>query len=385
MSEISSFQKKEMQSINLDENSPSSSKQSNKYQPLKKDENKSSGYPIFSKIKVILELSFILLAFFLALKKAISTFLNKDNPDGTSKLSSQNNLANENKIIRKETNDLKICICTVGKKENRYIKEFVQFYEKFGVDKIYLYDYNNVNDEKFSDVISDYINNGFVEVLDWRGKNEYIGMLNDCYQKYYQQYDWLMFYDIDEYIHLKNYGNIKPFLNDEKFNNCKKIYLNWVFHTDNDLLYYDNRTLQERFPFIESKPSSINNESLYYIKSIIRGNLTNITVDCKYKLSNQIKGCNGFGQEEPNLLGFNFEHPDFENYYIDHYFYKSVQEFVEKLSLVDYDIEFKNETIGRFFQYNNVTYEKIDYIENKTGVNLSLYRNILNERSNKTN
>ena len=118
MSDISSLQKKEMQSVNLSENNPSSSKQTNKYQPLKKDENKSSGYPIFSKIKVILELSFILLAFFLALKKAISSLLNKDNQDGTS--NSQNNLAAENKILRKETNDLKVCICTVGRKENRY-------------------------------------------------------------------------------------------------------------------------------------------------------------------------------------------------------------------------------------------------------------------------
>ena len=33
----------------------------------------------------------------------------------------------------------KICICTLGKEENKYIREFVQYYEKIGVDKIYLY------------------------------------------------------------------------------------------------------------------------------------------------------------------------------------------------------------------------------------------------------
>ena len=29
-----------------------------------------------------------------------------------------------------------ICICTLAKEENRYIREWVQHYEKYGVDKI---------------------------------------------------------------------------------------------------------------------------------------------------------------------------------------------------------------------------------------------------------
>ena len=105
---------------------------------------------------------------------------------------------------------------------------------------------------------------------------------------------------------MKHYANIKPFLNEEKFDNCKKIYLNWVFHTDNNLLLYDNRSLQVRFPSVETKPSLINNESLLYVKSIIRGNLSNIEIDCKYKLVSKLNGCNGYGQES-KLLGLNFE------------------------------------------------------------------------------
>ena len=42
-------------------------------------------------------------------------------------------------------NDIKACICTLGKKENRYIREYVSYYEKYGIDKIYLYDNNDIN------------------------------------------------------------------------------------------------------------------------------------------------------------------------------------------------------------------------------------------------
>ena len=38
-----------------------------------------------------------------------------------------------------------------------------------------------------------------------------------------KRFDWLIFYDIDEYIHLKNISNIKEFLNDKKFILCNKI------------------------------------------------------------------------------------------------------------------------------------------------------------------
>ena len=30
----------------------------------------------------------------------------------------------------------KVCICVIGKEENRYIKEYVEHYKKLGVDKI---------------------------------------------------------------------------------------------------------------------------------------------------------------------------------------------------------------------------------------------------------
>ena len=78
-------------------------------------------------------------------------------------------------------------------------------------------------------------------------------MMNDCYKNNYKYYDWLIFYEIDEYIYLKDIKNIKDFLKQSKFYKCQRIQLNWIFHTDNDLLYYDNRSLAERFPEREKK------------------------------------------------------------------------------------------------------------------------------------
>ena len=338
-----------------------------------------------SIIKIILEFSFLLLTFFLTLKKAINVVMRNKHP--VKEEISINKVVFHNKTnispIKKIKKEIKVGLCTIGKLENRYIKEFIEFYQNFGVDKIFLYDNNKKKGEKFDEIIKDYINKGYVEISNWRGKkNETLNMMNDCYRKNNQLYDWLIFYDIDEYIHLNNYTNIKTFLNEYKFDNCKKIYLNWVFHTDNSLFHYDNRTLKERFPEKETKPEKLEKNNFNYIKSIIRGNLPNIKIDCKYTLSKEIQGCNAFGKIS-NLNGLNMEELDFDNYYIDHYFYKTLDEFIEKLTSKDYDIKFKNETIKKYFEINELAYEKIAYLENRTGINLSEYHKKLKNKQNR--
>ena len=51
--------------------------------------------------------------------------------------------------------------------------------------KIILLCDNNLKDgERFEEVISDYIKKGFVELLDWRGRDPPIfPIMNDCYNK----------------------------------------------------------------------------------------------------------------------------------------------------------------------------------------------------------
>ena len=338
---------------------------------IKKSNKRHSLISIFI---IIIEISFILLTFFLCLNRFIDAVYNKKD------VNIYNNIETEKNNINK----IKVCLCTPGKQENKYIREFVQFYEKMGVDKIFLYDNNDADGEKFEEVINDYISNGFVEISDWRGKDrQLINMMNDCYQKNYEKYDWLMFYDVDEFIHLKNYQNIKQFLIEKKFNECQKIYLNWVFHTDNDLLHYENKSVQERFPIIEYSPK--NQKGKYnYVKSIIRGHIPNVKIESPYSLINNINGCNGRGQEV-ELNSFRMEEQDFENYYIDHYFSKSLDEFIEKLKRGDVnkgkDSNSLKDIFGNYFEYNKMTKEKIEYIEKGTGLDLSEYKKLLNDKN----
>ena len=134
-----------------------------------------------------------------------------------------------------------VCVCTIGKMENRYIREFVEHYKNYGINKIFLNDNNDINGEKFEDVISDYISNSCRNNKNKRKLTPQFAVMNDCYHKNYDKYDWLIFYDVDEFIHLNNYSNVGKFLSEQKFDGCEAIYLNYVHHSDNNLLHYDNK------------------------------------------------------------------------------------------------------------------------------------------------
>ena len=74
----------------------------------------------------------------------------------------KSNILNEQKLFFKEDKkkQLKVCLCVIGKKENLYAREFVDYYRKIGYNNIFIYDNNEINDEKFEDVINNEIKEG---------------------------------------------------------------------------------------------------------------------------------------------------------------------------------------------------------------------------------
>ena len=268
-----------------------------------------------------------------------------------------------------------ICMCVIAKEENRYIREFAEFYKKMGVDKIFLYDNNDITGERFEEVIGDYMDNGFVDIIDYRGlKSPKEKSYNDCYHKKMNLYDWFIFYDVDEFIYLKDFKSLKTFLGDKRFEKCQRVQLNWVFYTDNNLLYYEDKPVQIRFTEKEPNARKSKSGGQQEIKSIVRGNIENINIHCIYAIDSSLYNCDGFGEKKPVKHIITLQ-PDYENYYIKHYYSKSTEEFIDKIMRTDAyykdAVGITNFKIHRYFSYSKVTKEKLDLIENRTNLNLS--------------
>ena len=276
-------------------------------------------------------------------------------------------------LSHKNVQDIKVCLCVIGKKENLYVKEFIEHQKNIGYNHIYIYDNNNINDEKFEDVISDAIIGNFVTIYNVRGlKNHQVKSYKDCYEKNNKQYDWLSFFDFDEFLYIKHNKSIQEFLNDEKFKRCKNVKINWLYYTDNDLIYYENISLKERFTSYK-----LDYEANRHIKSTVRGNLSrNYWAKLGTPHSSPLRYycCDTFGKRISHSTPFNI--PNYEYAYIKHYWTKTLEEFCIKIKRgradieVIFDNDYWNLRFQQFFALNNKTNEKINYIKKNFNIDI---------------
>lgn len=277
-------------------------------------------------------------------------------------------------FVRKKDN-IKVAVCTMGRKENLYAREFMEYYMKLEVDHIFIYDNNdsderikNVLDNKYKDKISFYE----TKILHM---NSQLEAFNDCYKNNLKKFDWFIMVDMDEFLYIVN-DKLKNYLTNKIFDKCDFIKIHWANTQDNNLIHYDPRPLFQRFkkPYIKSN----------FIKTIIRGNITNLKywVHSPYISPERNVTCTNDGKII-NYKYMNFESIDKINTdkaYLIHFRFKSTEEFINK-----YKRGYNNwhgnrinqvlqERLDTYLKENGITLEKINYIERELKLDLSSYK-----------
>ena len=259
---------------------------------------------------------------------------------------------------------MKVALCCIGRMENRYAKEYVEYYKRIGIDKIFIYDNNHDGEEHFEDVLQPFFDDGFVEVIDYRNRTLcQMKSYEECYNEHNNEYDWIAFFDFDEYITFKNNETIKEYLSDKIFDNFECIHLNWMYYGDNDNIKYDDRPLVERF----TKPADYDLKITYnfpennHVKSIVKCGIDNF----KWRINTHspgmgLKCCNAIGKKcEDNA----FNPYNFDKCYLRHYATKTIEEWVKyRMRRGNADITYeqfrKIVNPERFFLVNKRTKEK---------------------------
>ena len=249
-----------------------------------------------------------------------------------------------------------------------YAKEYINHYKNLGYNHIFIYDNNDINDEKFSDILQREIKNGFVSIINYIGykaksPSTQVEAYYDCYKRNNRNYNWLSFFDFDEYLELKEKDiTIQEFLNNERYKNCQNIKINWLqYISKNEALHYENKPLQLRFD-----KALYNLTSNKHIKSTVRGGINqNYWSKWANPHSSLIKfnSCSSSGKYVNSQTPFIYP-PDYKYAFIKHYYRKSLEEFCIKLKRGWPDITNKNKFINNLIEKNRNSNEKIKIIKN---------------------
>ena len=289
----------------------------------------------------------------------------------------------------KKKEGLKTLVCCIGKDENRYIREYVDWYKEIGVTNICLYDNNDVDGERFEDIIGEDIKDGYVIYNDWRGKkNCQLDAYQDCYDRFGKEYDWILFIDCgDEYLDFMEPMKIQDYLTLPQFVNFDEIHINLMTFGDCDAADYKEGTLQERFP--EPIPYDTNVAydfpEDYHVSTIVRGGLEKVEwKGVTHTPSNVLKCCNAIGVTVDSTSPFTPY--NFDLAFFKHYTTKTAREYAWKMKRGFPDqiwdgSRIQNLVETRFFRTNKVTKEKVDILSEELNIDFSYLLPYTGEKS----
>jgi hypothetical protein len=293
---------------------------------------------------------------------------------------------------------MKVYLTVIAKNEYPYIKEFINHHINIGIDKIFLYDNNDIDGENYYSLLHDEIKKGYVEIIDVRGQKKIqLSVYKESYRKYNNDNGWMLFLDVDEFFILNEYKDIHDLLSQSYFNDYNQILFNWLTMGDSDRINYENIPLLERFTTpvnngTEPAGCSLNR----HVKCALRLNPEiDITFTTPHCAINVAPSCDPKGNHIITSC-FNYE-PDYSIAYVKHFHYKTIEEFLRNKMRKG----FADETLcipdhfHDFFDKNKITLEKtkwmIDYIfelqqkqtkENTTEDNIILLNKMLRKFKN---
>jgi predicted MPP superfamily phosphohydrolase len=233
---------------------------------------------------------------------------------------------------------MKVALVCIAKNEEHYIDEWIDYHIKLGFDDVFIYQ----NDWRYI------INNSNVHITYLDGLDKQWEAYNSFLQKNKEQYDWVAFFDVDEFLVLKQDNNVKNFL--KNYSDYNAIGISWVFfgnnnHTD----IKDNYSQINRFTKRQIKPDN-------HVKCIINTK-HNLVMDIHNPNTTWVNV-----HKEINSGPFSRKPTD-DIAQLNHYYCKTIEEFKRKCDRGRADTPFLK------VSYNQYDSRNFNEIEDLTAYN----------------
>ena len=279
-------------------------------------------------------------------------------------------------------NLMRVAVSAIMKNNYKYIQEWINHYLSIGFDTVIIYDNNDVSDNRRISPIP----YGRVIVHDYRSKySAQLDAINNCYKQYSKSFDYIAFFDSDEYLILNKWRNVHDMLNE--FKGADIVSVGWINYDDMGIIKRDESIPVNKF---FTRPSKIGNTHHHY-KNFIKTGINNIyihqhSIESRGKsLSNIVRvDLNHMRIDPEEYLVQYLEMNPFKNAFIKHVMTKTLIEYINEKAFNGKPTGVNDKTTGKsfgyFFDINERTPEKERIVNNfiKDYENRCTYRFLLN-------
>lgn len=224
-------------------------------------------------------------------------------------------------------------ICAIAKNENDYINDWCKWHLSIGIDKIYIFDNNDINSEYVGNCIDKDILDRITIIPVNNFKEFQKQAYNDFYYNFSMFYDWIAFIDIDEFINVKC-NDIKTLLSTIP-KNINVVRLNWQIYGDD----HGSASSDISVPVYERITEKLNRTYNMHGKSIVRGKLNNVKFNSVHypTIDNKMPSqCLPSGKQLTDDSKIVLSTCEYDIAYLAHYMTKTYSEFVkQKLNRTD--------------------------------------------------
>lgn len=256
---------------------------------------------------------------------------------------------------------MRTAIIAIGKHEEKYLNEWIEYHLSIGFDTIFFIDNNEKENRNQEYICNKYKN---VECIVKNFSNNQFGLQKNSYieifNKIKKDFDWIAFIDIDEFLNF-NGKSVNEFLSQPCFNNAEEILINWKNFGDNDLVFYENKPVRKRFtkPYLDTQCYSQKFPENEIVKCLLstKANIISHNIHT-VKINGVIKNADGIQIEE------NWRQPiSYKNAFIEHYETKTIEEYIKRKILSKNAMNTKNpanalKRLEWFFNVNKHTEDK---------------------------
>lgn len=213
-----------------------------------------------------------------------------------------------------------LALCCIVKDEGPYIKEWVLYHSLIGVEHFFIYD--NGSTPPVRESLGPLADMPHITLLNAPNRAMQLPAYNHCLTEFGCNFKWIAFVDVDEFICPRTGSDLRPLL--AEYEPHAALALSWRTFTANG-----HETRPEGL-VLENYTRYLKEESVH-IKSIVQPQKT---AGCRnpHAFGYLGGGCCVNEQFAPVPDGAPFWMPSYERAWVNHYYYKSREDFAAKLS-----------------------------------------------------